>query len=111
LSAIQERHLHLINLINEINQRRILLHAVLRNSGLFNKIVGDSGVFLFARIDSKISSFAAANLLLDKYFIACLPGYSAGYSGEGWLRFCFGSTTIDCINDLGKKLSNVTWPN
>lgn len=95
LAALQKRQEHFDTILPELSKRRQLLFDGLCQSGGFESVSGDGGVFLFAKLRGNRRSFPVAEKLLHDIGIVTSPGLAWG--AEGYLRFSYGRVTEEQI--------------
>ena len=68
----------------------------------------DGAFYAFANIiETGLSGQEMMNLLLDKARIAVLDGEYFGRYGEGYIRLCYASTSVEMIEEAIEGMKNI----
>ncbi|MCD6234967.1 MAG: hypothetical protein DRP86_08600 [Candidatus Neomarinimicrobiota bacterium] len=108
---------HRDKIISILANRKKLMRELLTQHELYSATTPLGGYFLFLNYQEyckkEISSIDFANLLLEKYKVAVVPGVYFGEEGEGHIRIAFATNEKSiqegfarirqCLTDLNKK--------
>lgn len=109
LAALIDRDAHIPKVWSEIKHRSQAMTRMLLSSGVFERVIGGNGVHVFAKLSILCSSKMAAEHLLEQSGIACLPGFTGGPAGEGWLRFSCGRLSVSEIEIFSRGKIAAPW--
>jgi len=97
LFSLKEKDHHFKKMMQILKGRRDILKQKLQELGIFEKLYGDAGVFIFAKLKDDLDDVKIANRLLEKVGVVTVPGSAFGDAGRGYLRFCYGNITTEEI--------------
>ncbi len=100
MKVLSDDHEILNNNINELKKRRnILIDGINKIPGICC-VIPDGSIYVFVNIkDTGMSSDMYAEKLLLNSGVCVLPGTCFGKYGEGYVRFCYASTSIEEIEE------------
>ena len=92
IEALNGSQLDVENMIKEFDQRRKFLVNELNLIDEIECVIPGGAFYVFPKIQkNNLSSKQISNYLLEKKFIATVPGSSFGDNGEGFLRISYAS--------------------
>ena len=92
IEALNGSQLDVENMIKEFDQRRKFLVNQLNLIDEIECVVPGGAFYVFPKIQkNNLSSKQISNYLLEKKFIATVPGSSFGDNGEGFLRISYAN--------------------
>lgn len=92
----------------ELQHRRDVLVKGLNEIPGINCIVPSGAFYAFPNVKGTgLSGKQLSDLLLDKAQVAVLDGECFGYYGQGYVRLCYASTSIDMIQEAIKWMKRV----
>ncbi len=107
IEALTGDQTHVDKMINEFNKRREFLVTELNKIKNVECKKPGGAFYVFPKIiKENMNSVEISKYLLEKKFIATVPGSSFGKNGEGFLRVSYASTLdnlkifIDCLRDF-----------
>lgn len=92
----------------ELHRRRDLLIKGLNSIPGIKCLLPDGAFYAFANIkDTGLSGEQLMDLLLQKAYVAVLDGKYFGNYGQGYIRLCYASTSIDMIEKAIEQMRRV----
>jgi len=89
----------------ELRRRRDFLVAGLNSIPGVSCLVPDGAFYAFANIKGTgLNGKELSNLLLEKARVAVLDGSCFGDYGNGYIRLCYASTTMDMIKEAVEQM-------
>lgn len=96
----------------ELAKRRDVLVGGLNSVRGINCLLPDGAFYVFANIkNTGLTSGQISDLLLEKAGVAVLAGDCFGEYGEGYVRLCYASTSIEMIERALEKIRGVIFKN
>jgi aspartate aminotransferase len=103
LEAMTSSQDYIVNMMSTYRQRRDLMVEGLNDIKGISCLSPGGTFYAFANIkDTGFSSEEFSNFILNKAGVATCPGNYFGQAGEGYVRFCFATSSENIINAINK---------
>jgi aspartate/methionine/tyrosine aminotransferase len=105
LAALPDARAHAAKVRTLLSERRDRLMTALRDVGLDGFAEPRGGLFLFLALPGHTDDWAFCRRLLEREWVAAVPGATFGPGGGGSIRISFGSTPADRLAEAARRLA------
>ena len=93
--------------ISNVMLKRLKVEKLIKEQGL-KYMPGTATFYFFIEIsESKLSSIDFCDILLEKFFVAVVPGIGYGPTCDGYIRLSFGTESLDRISRGLKSIAKL----